>query len=299
MKLHRLSLKDEAKFSRFLHLSGHELSCYSFCNIYIWKKLFQIRWLEVDRNLCVFFQDKLGCFLYTAPLGKVISPEAARVCFEIMERINKNSPSSRIENIEERDLETFRSLGYALKEKFPEYLCLRKDLAELRQDKFKSKRASVNYFRKHNDFEYLPYQSRDKSACLTLYRQWMQSREAVNTDVVYRGMLTDSFTCLKVLLDDFASLKACGRVVKVGGKIRGFTFGFPLNAQSFCVLFEVTDLSLKGLAQFIFREFCAELKKYKYINIMDDSGLENLKRVKLSYHPLRLIPAYIATKINA
>ena len=42
----------------------------------------------------------------------------------------------------------------------------------------------------------------------------------------------------------------------------------------------------------------SELKGYKFINIMDDSGLENLKKVKLSYQPLKLIPAYIAKRKN-
>jgi len=42
--------------------------------------------------------------------------------------------------------------------------------------------------------------------------------------------------------------------------------------------------------------FCRDLEPCKYINLMDDSGLENLKKVKLSYHPLKIIPAYIARK---
>jgi hypothetical protein len=29
---------------------------------------------------------------------------------------------------------------------------------------------------------------------------------------------------------------------------------------------------------------------------MDDSGLDNLEKVKLSYHPVKLIPAYIITR---
>jgi uncharacterized protein len=90
-----------------------------------------------------------------------------------------------------------------------------------------------------------------------------------------------------------------GGVVKVEGRIKGFTLGFEVNRDTFCILYEITDLSVKGLAQFIFQRFCGKLKGYKYINIMDDSGLENLKKVKLSYHPLKIIPAYIAARENA
>ena len=42
--------------------------------------------------------------------------------------------------------------------------------------------------------------------------------------------------------------------------------------------------------------FAQELKNYKFINVMDDSGLENLKKVKLSYHPVKLVPAYIVRR---
>ncbi len=78
--------------------------------------------------------------------------------------------------------------------------------------------------------------------------------------------------------------------------ISSLSWAIALSRASFCVLYEITDLQVKGLAQFIFRSFAQELKDYKFINIMDDSGLENLKKVKLSYHPVRLVPAYIARR---
>jgi len=56
----------------------------------------------------------------------------------------------------------------------------------------------------------------------------------------------------------------------------------------FCVLLEVCDLKFKGISEFIFREFSKEMTQYKHINCMDDSGLENLRISKLSYHPVFL-----------
>jgi hypothetical protein len=64
-------------------------------------------------------------------------------------------------------------------------------------------------------------------------------------------------------------------------------------------MYEIADSSVKGLAQFIFREFCSGLKDYTYINIMDDSGLENIQKTKLSYRPVKIIPAYIVARHNA
>ena len=99
-------------------------------------------------------------------------------------------------------------------------------------------------------------------------------------------------------MESAGALGIQGLVCEVGGRVRGFTLGYPLDADSFCVLFEVADRDIKGLGQAMFQRFCASLEGQRYINCMDDSGLENLARVKASYRPSRLEPSYILTRGN-
>ena len=296
MRLNKLSPKDRPLFDKFLRISRHDLAVYSFENIFIWKKLFSIEWALKRDHLCVFFRDKIGCFLYLAPLGKEIKAQVIDEIFRVMDKFNKNKEISRIENIEEKDTGLYRSLGLAVKEKSLDYLCLREDLAGLRTDKFKSKRASYNYFTKNYKSEYLCYRASHKNGCLKLYHLWMHQRMQGNRGELYQGMLLDSLRTFQVMLDDYRKLKLEGRAVRIGKEIKAFTFGYRLNDDTFCILYEITDLTIKGLAQFIFREFSRDLKGYTYINIMDDSGLENLKKVKLSYQPVKFVPAYIAKR---
>jgi len=294
MKLNKLSIKDKDLFNKFLGLGRHELSAYAFENIYIWKTLFDIYWAVIDDSLCVFFKDKTSCFMYLPPLREKVRAGAIEKSFAVMNGLNKNKEISRIEKIGREDVSFYQDLGYKCKEKGCEYLCRRADLAELKGDKFKSKRADVNYFIKHYKFEYLPFSAKDSKECLKLYDEWAKNRRAKHADYIYRGMLDDNYLCLKTLLDDHSGLDFKGRIVRVDGALKGFTLGFKLNKETFCVLYEITDLDTKGISQFIFQKFCEESAGYKYINIMDDSGLENLKKVKLSYHPAKLIPSYIA-----
>ena len=298
MKLNKLSLKDKGIFLKYLSLTQPHLSVYNFANIYIWGALFDIYWALIQDSLCIFFKDKMGCFLYLPPLTKTIRPEVIAEVFKIMDGFNKNKEISRIENIEEQDAPFYQDLGYECRYKSSDYLCLKDNLVHLRGNRFKSKRACYNYFIKHYAFQYLPFSLDYKDACLKLYNSWMRNRKAQNKNPVYQGMLDDNLSSLKILLDAYSNLDCLGRVVKIDKTIKAFTFGFKLTKDTFCILYEIADLSIKGLSQFIFRKFCSEseLEDYKYINIMDDSGLENLKRTKLSYHPLRLIPAYIATR---
>jgi hypothetical protein len=296
MGLNQLTIKDRKLFNRFLNLKKHNLSVYAFENIYIWKKLFSIEWTVIRDSLCIFFKDRMGSFLYLNPLGEETKPEVIEKVFRLLNEFNKNKEVSRIENIEDTDTAFYHHLGFECRMKSSDYLCLRSQLTNLEGTKFKSKRACFNYFIKHYEPEYLPFSESHREGCLKLYHLWMQERKAKHQDALYQGMLADSWTCLKLLLDDYPHLDLIGRVVRVAQEIKGFSFGFQLNKDTFCILYEVTDLSIKGLAQFIFRELCRELTGYKYINIMDDSGLENLKKVKLSYHPFKLIPAYIVKK---
>ena len=296
MQLHKLTIKDKKLFGNFLSFHKHELSAYAFENIYIWKGLYQIYWAKILDSLCVFFKDKMGCFLYLAPLGKDREPEVVKEAFRVMNSFNQNKAISRIENIEEKDLSFYQALGYDCRYKFSDYLCKREDLVQLKGDRFKSKRACYNYFIKHYKAKYLPFSLKYNTDCLKLYQQWMQDRQAQNQEPVYQGMLADSRNALKILL--VSPLDFIGRIVMIDSIMKAFTFGFRLNSDTFCILYEIADLSIKGLSQFIFRAFSRELKDFRFINIMDDSGLENLQRVKLSYHPARLAPAYIAQEKN-
>jgi hypothetical protein len=296
MRLNKLTLRDKKKFDKYLAIEKHALSVYALANIYIWRKFFDIRWALIKGSLCVFFQDKIGAFLYLSPLSKEKDPEVVKEVFKILDSLNKNTEFSHLENIEEKDAGFYKDLGLECIFKSYDYICERGDLAGLIGSRFKSKRASCNFFAKHNDFSFQPLSLKDKNGCFKLYNLWAKQRNAGHPDHIYQGMLADSLVSLKEAFANYANLGFQGWIVKIGKEVKGFTFGFPLNADTFCVLYEITDLSIKGLAQFIFRSFAEELKSYKYINIMDDSGLENLKKVKLSYHPEKLVPAYIVRR---
>ncbi|RJO64915.1 MAG: DUF2156 domain-containing protein [Candidatus Omnitrophota bacterium] len=297
--LRELRLKDKGLFERYLRFAEHELSVYAFENIYIWKGLFEIRWALIDGALCVFFRDSIGCFLYLSPLCRAVEPAGLQKIFSVMDGYNKNPAFSHIENIEETDLILFPAGTYCIKEKGVEFICKRTDLAGLKGDAFKSKRWAVNYFASHTDkVEYLAYAGELEDACLCLYEKWARDRRQDYADPLYCEMLKNNYSALRMLLKDYRHFKCVGRVVKIGGRIEAFTFAFPLNQKILCIAYEITNLNYKGLAQFIFRQLCQELREYEYINIMDDSGLENLRRVKFSYRPLRCAPSFIVTRYH-
>jgi len=297
MKLNKLSLRDQKLFNAYFDFIPQELAAFSFVNLFIWKTLYTINWVIIEDSLCILFRDAVGCFMYLPPLTKgVPKAQVIQQVFEIMDRINKNKDISRIENVPQEDLDYYRRLGYRQYDKYPDYLCLRSDLAQLKGNKFKSQRAACNYFIKHNDCDSRKLDLADRAGCLNLFDAWVKERKTQCSDDVYCGMLEDNRKVIRTALINYKYLNLEGIVVRMGREIKAFSFGYKLNEHVFCILYEITDLAIKGLAQFIFRQFSQVLKDYKYINIMDDSGLENLRKTKLAYKPARLINAYIITQ---
>ncbi|MEW5758817.1 MAG: phosphatidylglycerol lysyltransferase domain-containing protein [Candidatus Omnitrophota bacterium] len=313
-KLINLSIRDKKLINSYLKISKYTLSAYSFENIFLWKCLYDITYCFINANLCIFFKDSRSCFMNFFPLGEKIDIGTIEKCFEIMNSVNKNKAVSRIENIEDgfgcREMINCVSTDrpqYFLKPKFKEYLYATKDMIELRGDKFKSKRSALNYFLKNYNYEFMPFNKEYTKEAISLYKNWSGNRQLkFNKDDVYCMMIKDNLILHEFLMKNFAKLVMNGYVVKIyakggsasggNGKIKAYSFGYPINKDTFCIFAEITDLEIKGLAQFIFWQFCKKLTMYKFINVMDDSGISNLEKVKMSYRPHKLINSYILTQ---
>ena len=227
------------------------------------------------------------------PLGKSPSQKAIRQAYTFTLEASRAKQIARIENVPTDLVPFLQKMGFRTVEKEIEYLYETQALIQLKGDRYKSKRAAYNLFvRNYRAAQLKPYQDTHLADCLALYESWQQERGARYHDELYRAMLEDSQHAHRTGLMNYEELGLIGRVVFIDGVLKGYTFGYPLNSETFCVLFEVTDLQTKGLAQFLFREFCREHTAHRWINTMDDSGLENLKRVKLSYRPAKQLSSY-------
>lgn len=290
-----LTLRDKALFDRYAQKTSWELSNYAFAPIYVWRELFQFHWAVIHDQLCVFACQDGDYFMPVMPLGTAPSIEAIRQSYLFMLEANRSKAIARIENVPEMSLSFFRELGFRVYRKETEYLYSTNSLIQLKGTRYKSKRGAYNSFiRNHSEITLAPYQPKDASDCLELHARWRRERRKTSCDPLYQGMLDDAEHAHRTGLLNAAELGLEGIVVRIGGELKGYSFGYPLNNTVYCIIFEITDTRLKGIAQFLFREFCRRKAVYPFINAMDDSGLENLKRVKQSYHPLEQIGSYTA-----
>ncbi len=298
MKLQLLTLSDKPMFDAHVRRTCPRLSSYAFAPLYIWRDHFTFYSVKVVEYLCVFAKQNDDYFMPILPMpyevGSCSYLKVVRKAYQFMLESSRNPHIVRIENVPKRMCAFFEENGFSATLKETEYLYETETLSRLSGNRYKSKRSTYNAFvAKHPSVMLMPYSPADRDACFACYDAWRAERASQSKDEIYCAMLDDSHAAHRTAIADADALGLISRVVRINGEIKGYTFGYPLNADTFCVLFEVADLATKGLAQFIYREFCRELVgTYKWVNAMDDSGLESLRRVKRSYHPTRLIPSY-------
>ncbi len=294
---------DRPLFESAMKWTRTELSSYSWPALMVWKDHFQYYWMIHDRQFCLFARYTDGLFMPLPPMGETLTEPAVRRCFDRMDSINANATVSRIENLDANQVAFFETMGLVVKPKEKEYLYHRETLVRLTGDRYKAKRWACNRFmREHgkNHIRLEPYRSSDRDDCLELFARWKSQHAGPGASFErpdeYQMILEDAATAHRRALEDFMALGLTGRVVRLDGRIAGYTFGYPLRPGIFCVLLEVADLEITGLSAYLFREFCRELSGYETIHAMDDSGLARLRAAKLSYHPSKILTSYIATR---
>lgn len=318
MHLNPLTIDDISIFDQYKSHSHLTLSHYAFAPIYIWQEFYHLCYtiiqssnnpkisINTDKKeyLCVYAKQGRDYYMPILPIPceieKIHYQNVVLDSYQFMLESNRNLQFARIENVPEEFLPIFKDYGFKVFLKETEYLYAAKSIGELRGDDFKPQRNVCNSFIINNpSANYEPYEDIYQDECLNLYETWQEDRSKKYDDPIYQAMLEDSKSAHKIGITNYKELGLIGRVIRIKNEVRAYTFGYELNSDTFCILFEIADLSIKGLAQYMYREFCKELlHTYKWINAMDDSGLENIKRVKLSYHPTKLIPSYNITKLK-
>ncbi len=291
LTLHPFTRQTEPLLSDYLLQTGRPLSFYASMMPFLWGDHFSFYW-SVDRDHFLLFAEYDGCFyMPLPPLGKG-DLTLVESCFGWMDKNNPHPSISRIENIHEEEATFYQNHGWEVMPVTAEYLYRRQSLVDLIGNRYKTKRWACNHFQKTYAPTSRAYVSDDLVGAMALFDRWAKARQRRCSDPIYGQMLQDARGVHRRILTEGIRLGLLGRVVAVGESLIGYTFGFRLNRETFCVVAEITDLDYTGAASFLFRHFCATLSDVTWINVMDDSGLENVRQAKVSYRPEKMAVGY-------
>jgi hypothetical protein len=311
--LKHFDIRAKELMQSYLNLINVDISDYTFAQNYIWLSTATGFYSIIDDTFCLFILNGGELSMLLPPLGKKENIHKAIIsCFEIMNANNSNRYYSKIEYVHEQILESFVDYleegtvifealeDFVIEKKLVDYIYKVDDLIELKGDAYKSKRNEINRFKKaypNHRIEVLDKYKHGPSI-LSLFNKWVSDRTKYmpkeEVEIFMDGIYFERFA-IKRLINEYEKLDVVGIVIFIDDELKGFTVGERINDTTSCVIIEKTDFEVLGCAQFIFREFSKYLKNEYgsvYVNVGDDMGFENLKKVKMSYRPDKLVPKY-------
>jgi len=300
-RLSPLVPEDAPRFAEALKRAGllapDTLAAYAFPYHCMWMATLPYWWMEGEETFYLFARSPDGWFMPLPPLGPKPLARSVADAFSLMEQWNGHSPVSRIESVMEKQKRELSRAGYRFASTGGDYLYGARALAALMGDGYKSQRALCNRLEREQSVVVRPYRASDEAGCRSLYERWAAQKRAGQLDSLGRLCLDDSHSPHMTVFARHETFALSGTVVVIGDAIAAYTFGYWLTPQTFCVLLEVADRSIPGLAQYLFREICrtAVAQGAQYINAMDDGGLASLRDAKQAYRPMKVIGSWIIT----
>lgn len=292
IKFKDITLEDKEAITSITMNSERKNCDLSFSNLCSWRFMYDTKFAIVDGFLLFKFYMN-NQLAYMMPVGEgdlkkileaIIDDAASEgksflmygVCNNMKDEIEKLMPGK---------------FDFSSNRDYVDYIYLRTDLAELKGKKFQPKRNHANKFYKtYTDYEYVPITADRISECLRLEEEWCKAN-----DCGQQNGLGNERKSLTYALNHFDELGLTGGILYVNGKIAAFTFGMPINHETFGVHVEKADTEIEGAYNVINQEFAKHIpEQFVYLNREEDLGIEGLRKAKLSYQPTILLEKNIA-----
>ena len=253
----------------------------SFSNLCSWRFLYHTKFAIINNFLVFKFWagDELA---YMMPVGEGNLEEVLNELIEDARQEGEPFCMLGVCSCMREDLEAIMpgQFGFTVDRDYADYIYLRSDLATLKGKKFQSKRNHINKFRNtYPDYKYSPITKDRIQECLELEAKWCKANDCDQQEGT-----GNERRALIYALNHFEELGLTGGILHVNGQIVAFTFGMPINKETFGVHVEKADTSIDGAYAMINYEFANHIpEQYIYINREEDLGIEGLRKAKLSY----------------
>jgi ribosomal protein S18 acetylase RimI-like enzyme len=301
--LRPVELEDQQTFGSYLSSLSTPLSDYTFSQIFTWRNSLRILWAKLEGHLCTFANGSRDLTLLLPPIGAGDSDKALRRAFELMDDYNaaQGVPDrSRVEYASEEMLARLDRSNLSIQPMGHDYIYDVQRMIDLAGGDLKSKRQERNRFTRDYAYRVETYESeKHLTSCQQVLESWKlhQDEQHLNENSVVAIKRQKESIATNLALQHARELGLRGIVVYVNDQIRAFTFGEALSATQSSIVIEKTDLSIKGLAQFIFSEFCRTYWSDRpLVNVGDDWGIKSLAWTKMSYRPVQLLPKFVLTR---
>ena len=292
-----IRIEDKELITTYFLACGNRDCNLSFVKLYTWQFLTNSHYAVVDDCLVVRFTLDEESVVYTMPVG---TGDVKNVIELLKQQAKAEGHVLRVHGVFPELEEWFNrefpgSFDYRLDRDYFDYIYSRQELAELKGKNFQPKRNHVNKFKRTYNYKYTPLTVDLIPHCLELEEKWCEEHDCEEEE-----SLINERKALNIALRNFDALGLVGGALWVDDEIVGFTYGAPVNHDTFAVHIEKADSRIDGSYNILNQEFARHIpEQYVYLNREEDLGIPGLRKAKLSYRPVILLEKGYAELIES
>jgi hypothetical protein len=285
MEFKKLQLSDIEKINGYFKICDYRTCDFTLGGSFIWRDYFNTYYYENDDTV-IFRMGGDGQYFYSYPIGK--NPDA------MLALLDEECKTPSFYLCDERDVKK-------ISERYPDrkvcesrdefdYLYDYDSLATFKGKKFSGQRNHVNKFKKlYPTASFEELSEKNIPACRDFFLSFLASHEKYEATDEEANKILEIFDNYPL----YEKYGFFGGVLSFEGQVVGFSVAENVGDIMY-VHIEKADISYDGAYQMLVCSFASHFQRdgVLYINREDDAGDEGLRRSKLSYHPIELLPKY-------
>ncbi len=298
-----LTLEDKEILAPLFRQMKPEISDCNFTNLFMWQDFYQIKIAEHRGNICLFasanttpekefFFPPIGHNEIAETINDFFDFLRARGCQPIIRRAS--------EKFVQENAEALKEFNVQRDEDISDYVYTSEHLINLRGRRYHGQRNFIARFKKKYQYEIEEITPANTEECIAFCEDWLAKKIKVFEE---RNMPEEAFVFLKAevaatnkVFRHWDKLDVRGMIVRIDGHIAGLSIGELLNPEMAVIHVEKCNHQYLGISQFICQEFCRRFwADCKFINRMEDLGLESLRKAKIALGPHHMAYKYNIT----
>lgn len=286
-----LELENKDLFNKYLDISKYLSSEYNFTTLFAWQEMYDNCYAIVENCFCVKAIDN-GVEYFMFPLGE--KSDVMRAIIALSRYSKENGRNLKFNSVSIKMIDYIKDFGLeevfslSAKRELFDYMYKKEKFINLSGKKLHGKRNHFNYFINNYEYSFVDIDESNEEMCKAKFKEYIFGR-SLNPEKEY-------FATLKVL----KYRKELGFVSKcliVEGNIVGIIMG-QKHQGTILIQIAKSDIEYRGAAVALFKFFVEEaFSECEYVNLMEDLGIEGLRKAKLSYDPDFLIEKFLLEKI--
>lgn len=260
----------------------------NFTNLFAWRFAYQYKISRMNSHVIIRGIHE-GRDFFLPPVGDHrTAVEIVKRLFEIEKAAGKSPFVAVVPEWLAEELKKDKAFSVKEDRDNFDYVYAAADLAELPGAKYHDKKNLIAQLEAKYKVSTEPLNNENCLEAIKFADDWCEERDCAQSEG-----LENEHCAIYQMLSHFEGLKLNGILARIDGKIVALTMGEPLNEDTYVIHVEKGTPKLKGIYQFINREFAKTIAgKYKWINREQDLGLKGLRKAKESYNPDHFVKKY-------